>query len=210
MKEKRSFSGNFPAVWFNTKVVACVSERVVGTLTPSIVRSMASEAICGGLTSKGPRLFRRFNFSTVAARRSCRSSAAWTSSSACAARTISSRRRSGAEEPTTETVTGSKSNCEMLNCNSARDVRWREGVKVTTISAVPSAGMTPSSGVTSKSGWLSRSAISYSNWMGILQERGMLLVFCVPIGTLPKSMIRGNLMSFADGYAWMGTTKFSP
>mmetsp|Transcript_91293 Transcript_91293/g.263438 ORF Transcript_91293/g.263438 Transcript_91293/m.263438 type:complete len:211 (-) Transcript_91293:479-1111(-) len=210
MKLNKSFKGNFPAVWFKTKAVDCVSKRVVGTLTPSNVRSPSSDGRFGCFVSKGPRLFRFFNFSTVAVMRFCRSSAASTSSSACAARTISSRRRSGALEPTMDTVTGSKSNCEMLNWSSARAVQCREGTKVTTISAVPLAGMTPSNGATTKSGWLSSCAISYSNWMGILQESGMVFVFLVPMGTLPKSMTRGNLMSFAEGYAWMGTTKFSP
>mmetsp|Transcript_79004 Transcript_79004/g.218677 ORF Transcript_79004/g.218677 Transcript_79004/m.218677 type:complete len:254 (+) Transcript_79004:1000-1761(+) len=39
MKDTRSLSGNLPAVWFSTKLVACLSMREVGTFTPSIVRS---------------------------------------------------------------------------------------------------------------------------------------------------------------------------
>jgi len=116
---------------------------------------------------------------------------------------------SGAEEPTTETVTGSKSNCEMLNCSSMRAVLCLEGAKVMMTSAVPSGGITPERGVTSKSGWLSITAMSYSKLMGILHDSGIFLDLVAPMATLPKSIRRGRAMSLADGYAWIGTTRFS-
>mmetsp|Transcript_85101 Transcript_85101/g.260025 ORF Transcript_85101/g.260025 Transcript_85101/m.260025 type:complete len:316 (-) Transcript_85101:414-1361(-) len=209
MKVNRSLRGSFPAVWLSTKFVACWSHLEAGTLTPSTVCSLTSRANVGGRTCTGPLPFFFLSFSTVAAIRSCRACAASTSSSACALWRISSRRRSGAQEPTTDTTTGSKSNCDRLKRSSTREVLCLVGAKVTTTSAAPSAGIAPRSGETSKSGWSSKTVISYSNWIGILQDSGIVRVFLVPMATRPKSMIRGSERSFTDGYAWMGTTRFS-
>mmetsp|Transcript_46791 Transcript_46791/g.100021 ORF Transcript_46791/g.100021 Transcript_46791/m.100021 type:complete len:237 (-) Transcript_46791:618-1328(-) len=199
MKEKRSFNGNFPAVWFKTKFVFCVLSFVVGTFTPSIKRSPGGSGKTGALTSRGPRpcfSLRRAAADVMESWICCAVSA---SSSAPAVLSTSSRMMSGLHEPTTVTVTGSKSNCAMLNWSSVREVLCLVGRKVTTTFVVPSGGITPASGAIWKSGWASSTVISNSNWIGTVHESGITFVRDVPTATRPKSRIRGNFMSFAEG-----------
>mmetsp|Transcript_110855 Transcript_110855/g.357835 ORF Transcript_110855/g.357835 Transcript_110855/m.357835 type:complete len:498 (-) Transcript_110855:344-1837(-) len=209
MKETRSFSGSFPAVWFSTKFVAWWSTRVVGTFTPSTVRSCTSAAKIGGRASTGPRFLFSCRLRTRSFTCSCTRCDAVAPSSECAFWSTSCLLRSGAAEPTTVTGTGSKSNCATWNCSSARAVLCRVGLKATVTFVAPSGGMTPANGVTLMSGCASSTAISYSNCRGILQFSGITLVLEVPMGTRPKSTIRGSAMSFAEGYAWTGTMRFS-
>mmetsp|Transcript_72537 Transcript_72537/g.226170 ORF Transcript_72537/g.226170 Transcript_72537/m.226170 type:complete len:441 (-) Transcript_72537:182-1504(-) len=209
-KETRSLRGNFPAVWLRTKFVACLSMREVGTLTPSIVRSCSPVGKTGGLASAGPRLLFSCNVRIRSALLSCWRCLSTADSSDRAFWSSSVLAMSGAEDPTMEMGTGSKSNWAMLSCSSARAVLCLVGRNVMVTLADPSGGITPASGETLKSGCPSITVISYSNGSGILHAKGTTFVREVPIATRPKSMILGTEMSFAAGYACSGTTILSP
>mmetsp|Transcript_51597 Transcript_51597/g.136307 ORF Transcript_51597/g.136307 Transcript_51597/m.136307 type:complete len:275 (+) Transcript_51597:758-1582(+) len=163
MKGTKSFKGSFPAVWFRMNLVPCESSGAVGTFTPSTVFSVTTTGCTGCRTSRGARdLFSR-SLVTVPciASRVLRPSA--TASSDWTPCRTSSLATPGWHEPTTLTVTGSKSNCAMLNCSSVREVRCLDGLKVTTMLVEPSGGITPVSGEIVKSGCSSRTVISNSN-----------------------------------------------
>mmetsp|Transcript_88614 Transcript_88614/g.228543 ORF Transcript_88614/g.228543 Transcript_88614/m.228543 type:complete len:284 (+) Transcript_88614:1469-2320(+) len=209
MNDTKSFNGSFPAVWFRTNRVECVSMPAVGIFTPSTTLSRTSTFCTGGRTSSGARTFLSCKRPTMAIMFSRVCMLAATSRSDWTPFKTSFLEMSGWHEPVTLTVTGSKSNCAMLNWSSVCAVPCLDGLKFRTICVEPSAGITPVSGEIVKSGCSSMTTISYSNWIGILQDSGMVLDLDVPMATRPKSTIRGNVMSLADGYAWMGTMRFS-
>mmetsp|Transcript_30994 Transcript_30994/g.101030 ORF Transcript_30994/g.101030 Transcript_30994/m.101030 type:complete len:259 (+) Transcript_30994:1411-2187(+) len=115
----------------------------------------------------------------------------------------------GMADPTTLHTSGSALNCETITCSFKLEVESLVGLKLMVTSTSPFAGMTPEAGSTANSGFCSSGRMANSNSMGTLQRSVTTLLDVSISGHWPRSTRFGKNTSFATGYAWIGTSRFS-